>query len=332
MATLTGVKPGEGWRPVNTIPDHPAVVRIHGFDERIGGMRHIGSGFLIGNIQNRWPIVATAAHVIQDMDEVLGLRPRVPPALDIKEPPSGEVTRQRMDRIRGKIICDVWIPSRGTHAGIGVEALEVCNDPSQRDTALLFMRLREPEQLHLLRIDTERAPEAGDNVLVAGFGKTDDVQLKFRTGESGPVPKRDITIREGFLGEPRGNTSQMRYPVLTVKIPTDGGMSGGPVISRRSQFYLPGDVPKVETVVGIINSDCSPLGEDAAKFPDTEGETYATDIYALVNQEVLMPYENENDPKIWVPFNRAMGRVIAIYWGPGFGVFAGDRPPGKPPQ
>jgi hypothetical protein len=266
------------------------------------------------------------------MDEVLGLRPRVPPALDIKEPPSGEVTRQRMDRIRGKIICDVWIPSRGTHAGIGVEALEVCNDPSQRDTALLFMRLREPEQLHLLRIDTERAPEAGDNVLVAGFGKTDDVQLKFRTGESGPVPKRDITIREGFLGEPRGNTSEMRYPVLTVKIPTDGGMSGGPVISRRSQFYLPGDVPKVETVVGIINSDCSPLGEDAAKFPDTEGETYATDIYALVNQEVLMPYENENDPKIWVPFNRAMGRVIAIYWGPGFGVFAGDRPPGKPPQ
>jgi hypothetical protein len=103
MATLTGVKPGEGWRPVNTIPDHPAVVRIHGFDERIGGMRHIGSGFLIGNIQNRWPIVATAAHVIQEMDKVLGLRPRVPPALDIKEAPSGEATRERMDRIRGKI-------------------------------------------------------------------------------------------------------------------------------------------------------------------------------------------------------------------------------------
>jgi hypothetical protein len=163
MATLTGVKPGEGWRPVNTIPDHPAVVRIHGFDERIGGMRHIGSGFLIGNIQNRWPVVATAAHVIQEMDKVLGLRPRVPPALDIKEPPSGEVTRQRMDRIRGKIICDVWIPSRGTHAGIGVEAVEVCNDPSRRDTALLFMRLPEPTQLHLLPIDTERAPEAGDN-------------------------------------------------------------------------------------------------------------------------------------------------------------------------
>src|ERR1700733_10300687 len=140
MATLTGVKPGEGWLPVETLSDHPSVVRIHGIDERIGGLRHIGSGFLVGNIEN----------------------------------------------------CDIWFPQMRGHAGIPVEALEVCKIPGARDTALLFMRLQTPAQLTVLPIDTQRAPESGDNVLVAGFGLPENLQLPLITGGSGPVPKRVI--------------------------------------------------------------------------------------------------------------------------------------------
>jgi hypothetical protein len=287
---------------------------------------------LIGNIRNIWPVVATAGHVIHEIDKTLGLRPRVPPALDIREPPSNEVTRERLDRIKGKIVCDVWIPGTGRNVGIPVEQLEVCNDPSRRDTALLFMRLAEPTELHLLRLDAERAPEPGDNVLVAGFGRTPDQELTFRTGLLGPVPRRHITIREGFLGDPRDGTGHLRYRVLNVRIPTDGGMSGGPVISRRSLILGLPDGPKVETVVGIVNSDVSALGEDASKFPDMEGETYATDVYALLQHEVLMPYKNPDDPKIWVPFEQAMGREIPIWTGTGIGFFAGARAPDKPPQ
>jgi hypothetical protein len=42
-------------------------------------------------------------------------------------------------------------------------------------------------------------------------------------------------------------------------------------------------------VVGIVNANLSPLGDEASKFPATEGGTYATDIYVLLRQEVLMP-------------------------------------------
>src|SRR5271154_1316756 len=61
--SLTGIERGQGWRALpNTLAgDLPAVVRYLALDEARNEYRPLGSGAVIGVIDGRWLVTATAA-------------------------------------------------------------------------------------------------------------------------------------------------------------------------------------------------------------------------------------------------------------------------------
>jgi hypothetical protein len=309
----SGVQRGQGWRTVPRFPDDflSSVVRFLVRDEKRNVLRLCGSGFIIGNVDGRWLVVATAAHVVDDVDQVLGIRPKPIPAFDFREPLTVEARRQRLDPALDLARCMVYLPDRRVEIACPIHAIEVSPDRGLRDTALVFVSLPEPRPIACMSIDLEPPPGPHEPLLVAGFGDSPSRVVREPDGREMEFPTRNLIVREGFLGPLTEGTAQLRYPAFKVLVPTDGGMSGGPVIVQRrvntsetpplDSTGRPIDAtPRHLSVMALNSTDMSPMGEDAPSRPDVEGESYATPVVALYTHDVALPSGE------WIPLMEAV--------------------------
>jgi hypothetical protein len=323
MYKSAGVQRGQGWATLTKMPDAflCSVVRFLVRDEKRCALRLCGSGVIIGNVDGRWLVVATAAHVIEDVDQVLGIRPKPIPAFDFREPLTVEGRRQRVDPAMDLARCMVYLPDKKAEIACPIHAIEVSPDRGLRDTALVFVSLPQARPIACMPIDLEQLPGPYEPVLVAGFGESPTQAVVEPDGREMKFPLRNLIVREGFLGPLTEGTAQLRYPAFRLLVPTDGGMSGGPVIIQRRVNTTA--TPPMDstgrpanatlrrlTVMALNSTDMSPMGEKASSRPDIEGESYATPIVALYTHDVALPSGE------WISLFEAVQRKFVSTVGP----------------
>ncbi len=284
--SVTGIRRGEGWRAVtNTVGgDLPAVVRYlsTGADERA---TLCGSGSIIGNLDGRWLITATAASVLAP----LNLPPQGPVFA------SGGLERRYGPEPLRALRCAVTVPERNGELLCPVAAAVV----GLRDTALLFVPLPQPTPTTLLPVDLGPAPAPEESLLVAGF-------VPGEAGAAAAVPPRRLMVREGFYGDFGVTSARHPYPLLRHLVPLEPTMIGGPVIAQRE--HEPGRA--LRTLIGINAEDIPQVMGSAAASPHKEGEGLATHALALYAHTVLLP------AGLWISFTEAVRRGVVSSYGP----------------
>jgi hypothetical protein len=284
--SLSGIKRGQGWRALpNTLAgDIPAVVRYLALDEARHEYRLLGSGSVIGLIDGRWLVTATAAALFEGV--ALGA---AAPA-----PGSGADRRYRFEALQN-LRCALTVPERNGELLCGLGGAVISASVSQRDTALVFVGLPETLPVSVLPIDLGPPPSPAETILVAGFAEVPAERAD--DGREAPaVPARRLLVREGFFGDFGTTTGRLHYPLFRHLIPLEPTMMGGPVILHRE--VEPGQALRT---LAAINSQDVPQGSgDPAAQPQREGEGFATHALALYAHEVLLPSGT------WIPFLEAV--------------------------
>jgi hypothetical protein len=302
--SLTDLRRGEGWRELSNriAGDLPAVVRYLRVEEDGGPAELLGSGSIIGNVEGRWLITATAAQVID------GLRLSVGGAAGAER----RYGTQTLQALR----CAVTIPERGGELVCRVAAAVA----GPRDTALVFLPLPEPTPTLVLPVDLGPPPAPEEALLVAGFTAAGAAQGADARGPAA-FPERRLLVREGFFAD-FGSTSRLHpYPLFRHLVPLEPGMIGGPVIVHREQ--QPGQ--SLRTLVAINNLDVPMITGVAAQHPEKEGEGLATHVLSLYAHSVALPNGS------WVPFIEAVRRGVVASFGPeATRVALGSGPNGAP--
>jgi hypothetical protein len=279
---------------------YSAVVRFLARDEKRNEFHHLGSGTIIGRVGDQWAVVASASHVFEDVDELLGLGPPHLPGFPRDDSPNRRYSSEALRHI----VCGVTL-----HGGNGAEVLcplvaaETSKVISRRDTALAFVAL--PGELQVagrlgrLPINLGPPPWHHEAILVAGFGKRDAAVTATRADGSNPmaVPPRDLIVREGFYADFGAMTGRLHYHLVRHLIPCDPGMSGGPVMLVRPDAT--GAQWSMMAINNVSMDQPLPLQEHV------EGESFATHVLALYSHEVLLLPTTE-----WVPFAEAVKRDI----------------------
>lgn len=298
--SLSGIRRGQGWRALtNTVAgDIPAVVRYLAPDSQGTGWRVLGSGTVIGSIEDRWLITATAAALF---DEVPLGTPEPTPAAAASD------RRYGWQALQG-LRCALSVPARNGEILCRLGGAVISARVSERDTALVFVGLPEALSVGVLPVDLGPAPTPEETVLVAGFGLPDSAAApQARSADSGPVvPARRLLVREGFFGEFGAMTGRLRYPLFRHLIPLEPTMMGGPVLVHRET--QPGAA--LRTLVAINSQDVPQVNGDASLCPQVEGEGFATHVLSLYAQHVLLP------SGAWIAFLEAVKRGVVRSFGP----------------
>lgn len=303
--TVTGLQRGQGWREIRGLErgDLPAVVRFLICDEQNAEIRVLGSGSIIGIIDQDWLVICTASHVLEDIDLSLGLeRSRGMSHLDTEE---DRLNRRYDQTMLQYVRCGVWIPELGVEIICPIASTETSKVIRRRDTALVFVRLppKAAGKACAIPFDIGPPPMKHIPLFVAGFNRIrNNVQVAINSPGLA-TPDRHLILREGFLGG-FGRYAAVDYKVAHILIPIAGGMSGGPVI-----IYRPMSPFRIQPVtVAIVNSELS-LSADAEVPETTEGSGYATPIVALFTHEVCLP------DNTWIPFKEAVMRGMLTTFG-----------------
>ena len=273
--SLSGIKRGQGWRalPNPLAGDIPAVVRYLALDAARNAYRLLGSGTVIGIIEGRWLVTATAASLF----EGAGLGAPAPAS------GSGLDRRYRVEALQN-LRCAVTVAERNGELLCRLAAAVISASISQRDTALVFVGLPEALPVSVLPIDLGPPPAAAETILVAGFAGAPAVRPG--AGHDGPaVPERRLLVREGFYADFGATTGRLHYPLFRHLIPLEPTMMGGPVILQRE--VEPGRA--LRTLAAINSQDVPQVNEDPGGRPEREGEGFATHALALYGHEVLLP-------------------------------------------
>ncbi len=287
--SLSGIERGQGWRELpNTLAgDLPAVVRYLAPDAAGKEYRLLGSGTVIGVVDGRWLVTATAAALFEGVT----LGPPAPGGT------SGLDQRYRPEALQN-LRCALTVPERNGELLCRLAGAVICARVSQRDTALVFIALPETLPVRVLPIDLGAPPPAAETILVAGFAAapaeragSDDVPA---------VPARRLLVREGFFADFGATTGRLHYPLFRHLIPLEPTMMGGPVILQRE--VQPGQA--LRTLAAVNSQDVPQVSGDAAARPETEGEGFATHALALYAHEVLLPSGT------WIPFLEAVRRGV----------------------
>ncbi len=294
--SLSGIVRGQGWRALpNTLAgDLPAVVRYLALDEARHEYRVLGSGSVIGVLEGRWLVTATAAALFEDV--ALGAAA-----------PSGSAGLDRRYRFEAlqHLRCALTVPERNGEFLCPLAGAAISARISQRDTALVFVALPEPLPVSVLPIDLGPPPTAVETLLAAGFAASAAVR-EGAASDAPAVPGRHLLVREGFFGDFGTTTGRLHYPLLRHLIPLEATMLGGPVIVHRET--QPGRA--VRTLVAINSQDVPQVNGDPAAQPEREGEGFATHALALYAHEVLLPSGT------WIPFLEAVRRGVVSSFGP----------------
>ena len=298
--SLSGIQRGQGWRALaNTVAgDITAVVRYLAPDAQGASSQLLGSGTVIGSIEDRWLITATAAALF---DEVPLGSPQSTPAAEGGDRRYGA---QALQSLR----CALTVPERNGEILCRLGGAMISARVSERDIALVFVSLPQALPVGVLPIDLGAPPRPEESVLVAGFGLPDSAAAAdARDANAGPhVPARRLLVREGFFGEFGAMTGRLRYPLYRHLIPLEPTMLGGPVIMHRE--LQPGAA--LRTLVAINSQDVPQVNGDASLRPELEGEGFATHVLALYAQQVLLP------SGAWIPFLEAVRRGAVRSFGP----------------
>ena len=298
--SLTGIRRGQGWRALaNSVTgDIPAVVRYLAPDAQGAGWRVLGSGTVIGSIEDRWLITATAAALFEAV-------PLAPP-----EPMPGAADGDRRYGWQAlqALRCALTVPARNGEILCRLGAAAISARVSERDTARVCVGLPEALPVGVLPIDLGPPPAPEETVLVAGFGLPESAATPDARGADGgpPVPARRLLVREGFFGEFGALTGRLRYPLFRHLIPLEPTMMGGPVIMHRQT--QPGAA--LRTLVAINSQDVPQVNGDASLRPEVEGEGFATHVLSLYAQHVPLPSGT------WIPFLEAVKRGAVKSFGP----------------
>lgn len=290
---LTGIKPGERWRQASGLHRGylPAIVRFLRSDEKDRELRVFGSGTVIGCVQDRWLIVATAGHILH------GLGPHRPEPFPGLETEEERANRRFPPGALASIRAGVTIWEQQREVYCEIVGAEISEEPHLRDTALVFARLPEGAtgKAQLMKVDVGPPPFQQFPLLTGGFAEpgADETQGTAANGFS--VYPRKLILREGFSGGfgPSGG-GPLWYDVVKIHIPVAPGMSGGPVIIHRP------DPPfRTEPVVVAINNTERELSREVS----TEPESFATPTIALWRHDVALPPD-----RTWISFKEAVGR------------------------
>lgn len=280
---------------------YSAVVRFLVLDERCNTFRQLGSGCIIGNIGNRWAIVASASHVFEHVDDLIGLRPRQLPGF----PRDESVDYRYSEEALRRVVCGIALHGQnGAETFCPVVAAEVSSHIKRRDTALAFVSLPEGMPLSRVPINLGMEPAPNEAILVAGFGarEADGSVTSAEDGAQAAAPPRDLILREGFYADYGRTIGRLQYPLFGHLIPLDSGMSGGPVMVVR-----PDPAGGGQWCVVAINN----LSMEEPVRQDVEGESFATHMIAFYSHEVLLLPTNE-----WISFGEAVKRDIVFSFGP----------------
>jgi hypothetical protein len=290
--SLSGIQRGQGWRALpNTLcGDLPAIVRYLALDRVRNEYRLLGSGAVIGVIEGRWLVTATAAALFEGV------------ALGAPAPgsSSGLERRYRAEALQD-LRCALTVPERNGELLCQPVGAVISARVSQRDTALVFVSFPEALPVNVLPIDLGPPPAPAETLLVAGFAATPAVRAGATdAGDVPAVPARQLLVREGFFADFGTTTGRLHYPLFRHLIPLEPTMMGGPVILQRE--VQRGQA--LRTLAAINSQDVPQVSGDAAAQPQREGEGFATHALALYGHEVLLPSGT------WIPFLEAVRRGV----------------------
>jgi hypothetical protein len=287
--SLSGIERGQGWRALpNTLSgDLPAVVRYLALDAARNEYRLLGSGAVIGVVDGRWLVTATAAALFEEV------------ALGAPAPAgsSGLEHRYRSEALQN-LRCALTVPERNGELLCRPAGAVISARVSQRDTALVFVALPDAVPVSVLPIDLGPPPAAAETILVAGFSAAP--AMRAGAGDAPAVPARRLLVREGFFADFGATTGRLHYPLFRHLIPLEPGMMGGPVILQRE--VEPGLAQR--TLAAVNSQDVPQVSGDPAQRPEREGEGFATHALALYGHEVLLPSGT------WIPFLEAVRRGV----------------------
>lgn len=279
------VNPGAGrWADVQLLPQELDVflrrmAMIIGWDDTTGTPCVLGSGFLVGTEPDL--IALTASHVLTEWaDHVRPPRPHAFSGLTGDD----EDLRRRVNELiqRNLIRVAVRCPTPGLYAICQVNSITFTANPRQIDVASLTLRGATEAGVggfSAFPIDVDPGRWEGP-VLMAGFVKGSS----WKPAEDGTSifrVEQTLAVRVGYcrgrVAEPPG----FGCPMYQINVPSEPGMSGGPVLALRSQT---GEPPRIissfpqfhPTAIGLVSRDC--LAPPVLLDGSDPGETWATPI------------------------------------------------------
>jgi hypothetical protein len=255
------------------------MVMVIGWDDTTGTPCVLGSGFLVGTEPDL--IAITASHVLTEWaDHVRPPRRHAFSGLHGDD----EDLRNRLNELvqRNLIRAAVRCPTPGLYAICQVNSLTFTANPRQIDVASLTLRGAAEASLggfSAFPVDVDPGRWQGP-VLMAGFVKGSSWEPRADGAQIFRV-QQNLAVRVGYC---RGRVSEPRgfgCPMYQLNIPSDPGMSGGPVLALRTQT---GDLPRIisshvqihPTSIGVISRDC--IAPTVLLDGSDSGETWATPI------------------------------------------------------
>nr|HEX4316245.1 trypsin-like peptidase domain-containing protein [Kofleriaceae bacterium] len=216
----------------------------------------VGTGFVIGRLDERSAVVVTAAHNLQGLERLLHRRPRSHASTlsEFGAPPSPTWRELGVDLVflvRGKT---------------GAAVATVVRDALLLEHDLAVVQVTLPangETTFEMALPVDLNPQltAATHVAAIGYAglsatSTQDFDRKeFRATAVFPLTSRDGRVLR--LVAPAEGIHRGRFGAM-VDIPFDGGMSGGPVIELR------GSTPVVRALVSADVSENSAIGAEGS--------------------------------------------------------------------
>ena len=276
---------GPRWSDVTlATPELEALLRrmvmVVGWDDTVGESRVLGSGFLVGTEPDL--IAITATHVLTEWAD--RVRPRRPHAFSGLQGDEEDLRNRLNELVQRNLIRAVLHGGPpGMYCMCQVDSLTFTTDPRSIDVACMKLRgAKEAGVTDFAAFSVDVEPGRWDGpVLMAGFIK----------GSSWAPPKegerlfrlqQNLVVRAGYrrarVEEPPG----FRCPMHQLNMPSEFGMSGGPVLAPR---YPGGEPPRIAsphvpqiitTAIGVVSRDC--IAENILLDGSDPGETWAAPI------------------------------------------------------
>jgi hypothetical protein len=235
------------------------MVMIVGWDDKLGESLVLGSGFLVGTEPDL--IALTATHVLTEWADKV--RPPRRHAFSGLQGDDDDLRLRLNELVQRNLIRVILRCGPGELCCMcQVGALTFTTHPRDVDVASITIRGAKEAQLHdfqAFAIDVE--PKRWDGVvLMAGFAKGSSWAPP-RDGEITFNLTQNPVIRAGYCRGRNLAPPGYRCPMYQLNMPSEPGMSGGPVLALRS---LTGDPPLIlsaysgmqPTAIGIVSRDC----------------------------------------------------------------------------
>ncbi|HEY2808931.1 MAG TPA: hypothetical protein VGI91_09060 [Steroidobacteraceae bacterium] len=248
---------------------------------------------IIGTIGKRYGIVATAAHVLEDIEKDIAYK-GVPRHLQYVD----EYARFTEGMLQ-YIWCGIALEG-GREVFARAFACEVPRKDARRDTGLVFVGFTEnmvdvpDDAFGWIPVDLSPPPQSPQTLFVGGFDGSGPLQLMRNMVGPGEVwvPERRPIVYEGFYEPDKPGCFQVLNPTLTHTAPVKGGMSGGPTFCVRRFDDL------LDRFVA--------LGTNVGETPEENG--YSHLMRGFYAHRIALPPETGDTEVKWIPFIEAVYR------------------------